>query len=625
MFLYQLDLTTALRPLLESDETLLFLQDAVGLYRGKDKIPTCQNGQAYLTSHRICYVDHDKPREHSVAINLKDVDRFDLQAGFLKSSPKIRIYPKRLRRPLDHGPSPLRSHSASPSLGGAPSDHGPSSSLPSTPRQGHGTWICAICSFANPIPSNFDPTTVNAHTPFPTCLACGVLPAVTDILKAAISQASGRNQSPRASITLQGSPSTSQVEIGGGGTPTEIDSIATLSRIPSSRTVTCPRCTFVNHPSLKACEICGAALPAATTIEDRFTALDISRSSSPGVFPAGSDATRTELFDCVKLSFRAGGDKTFHDRLKEAMVQRKWLLHGAPPVPKPGEQTWPTSSPGAQNAKNGFSQDRIDRTKTPGLAGLQQRDMMTRKNNEVVIGNAFEDLNALMASAKEIVALAEKFSGAIGSSSTGATSEATDVVSRSAAALGLVTTKDLLGSSGKSESLYISELSRNLAEFLTDDATGILRREGGIMSLVDLWAVFNRARGGVELISPLDFHKAASQWEKLNLPLRLRQFKSGLLVVQGKDRTDEKTTAALLAWLQTLREDPSPEALKQAWNVRLFGMGVTPQETAERFGWSVGVASEELEMAEERGALCREEGVEGLRFWENWLVERGSL
>ena len=51
-----------------------------------------------------------------------------------------------------------------------------------------------------------------------------------------------------------------------------------------------------------------------------------------------------------------------------------------------------------------------------------------------------------------------------------------------------------------------------------------------------------------------------------------------------------------------------------------FGRGVTAQEAARHFGWSVGVATEELELAEENGALCREEGVEGLRFWRNWLV-----
>lgn len=34
MFFKSLDLTTALRPLLLPDETLLFVQDAVGLYKG---------------------------------------------------------------------------------------------------------------------------------------------------------------------------------------------------------------------------------------------------------------------------------------------------------------------------------------------------------------------------------------------------------------------------------------------------------------------------------------------------------------------------------------------------------------------------------------------------------------
>jgi len=34
MFFKQIDLTTALRPNLLSDEALLFVQDAVGLYKG---------------------------------------------------------------------------------------------------------------------------------------------------------------------------------------------------------------------------------------------------------------------------------------------------------------------------------------------------------------------------------------------------------------------------------------------------------------------------------------------------------------------------------------------------------------------------------------------------------------
>jgi ESCRT-II complex subunit VPS36 len=51
----------------------------------------------------------------------------------------------------------------------------------------------------------------------------------------------------------------------------------------------------------------------------------------------------------------------------------------------------------------------------------------------------------------------------------------------------------------------------------------------------------------------------------------------------------------------------------------MFGGGVTAKDAAEHFGWSIGVATEELEMAEEKGALCREESIEGLKFWYNYI------
>lgn len=47
------------------------------LYCSKYKIPAHQNGHVYLTSHRICYVDNDDPRKNSVAIELRDVDRYE--------------------------------------------------------------------------------------------------------------------------------------------------------------------------------------------------------------------------------------------------------------------------------------------------------------------------------------------------------------------------------------------------------------------------------------------------------------------------------------------------------------------------------------------------------------------
>jgi ESCRT-II complex subunit VPS36 len=327
-------------------------------------------------------------------------------------------------------------------------------------------------------------------------------------------------------------------------------------------------------------------------------------------------ALQSETPECIKISFRQGGEKIFHERLKNALVQRKWLLQSAPPIPKPRPASGTFDD--AYSKHSNQSSVEVERPRVVGIAGLERRGLEQRQNNEAMIGSAFEDLEALMTSAKEIIALAEQFASQANLGTNG-NSEASALASQSASALGLVTTKDMLGTGSGSESLYVSELSRNLAEWLTDDTRGILRKEGGIMTLVDLWAVFNRARGGVELVSPADFEKAARMWDTLKLPVRLRQFKSGLLVVQGRDRTDDKTIASLLAWLKGLHHDPP--ATDVTWDWQMYGRGVTAQETAERFGWSVGVATEELEMAEEAGALCREQGLDGFRFWENWLVK----
>ncbi len=43
----------------------------------KFKIPSLQNGKAYLTTHRACYVDDLEPRRSPVAIELKSVDGYE--------------------------------------------------------------------------------------------------------------------------------------------------------------------------------------------------------------------------------------------------------------------------------------------------------------------------------------------------------------------------------------------------------------------------------------------------------------------------------------------------------------------------------------------------------------------
>ncbi|KAI9720256.1 MAG: hypothetical protein M1812_003074 [Candelaria pacifica] len=622
-----IDLTTALRPSLLPDETLLFVQDGVGLYQSKFKLPDHQNGQVYLTSHRACYVDNEQPRKFSVAIDLRTVDRYELYAGFLKSSPKVTFYIKssnplsRVSQSTTPTPFLSRSNTVSPAFRGESPLQLPEPS-PFKPPAANATWICPICSFSNSVPANFDHLTANAHTPLKACLNCGIKPPLAHVLKAAISSASNRHASAATQTPVQSQlasqPTPDKQDF--GSNPGRDPASSAPSYVAPSSPLPCPRCTFLNHPSLLTCEVCSAPLQSPSKFQTLPERLVTQRAESPGPLLSTDTLMGGDTAESVKFSFRAGGEKVFHDRLKGAMVQRKWLLQGAPPVPRANQLPRSPVDGSFSEPAQVSSSEPLERQRRVGIAGLERRGFEVRKNNEFVIGNAFEDLEALMASAKEVVALAESFAARANPTLKSSSPEATALLSQSANVLGLVTTKDMLTSGAGSESLYLSELSRNLAEFLTDDSRGILRHEGGIMSLVDLWAIFNRARGGVELVSPMDFEKAAGLWETLKLPVRLRKFRSGLLVVQGGDWNDEKVLASLTAWLRELHWSPiSADGVQWDWNQ--YGSGVTPQEVAERFGWSVGVASEELKMAEERGALCREEGVQGLKFWENWLLD----
>lgn len=632
MSLRPIDLTPALRPHLLPDEILLFVQDAVGLYAGKNKLPDYQNGHAYLTSHRACYVDNDRPRQRAVAVDLRDVERCEIYARFLKSSPKVTLTPKAikfLQYRQETSPSLTRSGEQTPIE--PPYGRSTQRTPVGTDRTINATWICPICSFSNPVPSNFDPAASNDHTPLPPCLNCGIKPPLVTVVKAAIASLSSR--APLSDPTIAGKGE---------------DDNSRAATTDARKGVICPRCTFLNHPSLPTCEICGVALPTRHSHPNMLSSssppspFDLaSRSSSPAVLP-DSDST-----EGIKFSFRSGGEKIFHQRLQSALIQKKWLLQSAPPPPRSTTPNTTTYSSPAGNAstKADANAAAVNGADPPahrgvGIAGLERRGLEQRKKNEVVISNAFEDLAALMASAKEIIALAETFSRQQAPSSAPGDGSGDQDPTHLLSQLDLTTTttRDMLspsssssavagGDENKANSLYHRELARSLAEFLTDDARAVLKNSGGVIPLVDLWAVFNRARGGVELVSPTDFAAAVGLFEGLGLPVRLRRFRSGVAVVQERARTDEKTVAGLVSWLAGLREEDGGDDAEATaggagvkWDARSWGRGVTAQETAERFGWSVGVAVEELEMAEERGALCRETCLEGVRFWENWLV-----
>lgn len=350
-----------------------------------------------------------------------------------------------------------------------------------------------------------------------------------------------------------------------------------LAKGRSSLTFPCPRCTFGNHPAITACELCGAPLisrnlpPVLQSNDNR---------DERGTSPASSQGDSMRDDTSCKLSFRSAGDKVFLGKLRRALADRAW-----------DAKARPVEAIGTTNAS------RLRRG--AGIGALQSREELINAHNATTMTGAFEDLEGLMTKAQDMILIAESFAKRVSSApSSVGRFEAQSLILESSAALGLSTpviTKETVGKA----SIYHAEIARQVTDFLE---SGCLRSEGGVMTLVDLYAVYNRALKG-SLVSPEDLFAACQMLDALQLPLKLRKFRSGVLVIQDRSRTDDLTRRAINSWISSRT------------------MGASALDAAEMFGWSIGVATEELDMVEQHGDIVRDVTVESIRFFENRIVK----
>ncbi|XP_029336542.1 vacuolar protein-sorting-associated protein 36 [Mus caroli] len=105
----------------------------------------------------------------------------------------------------------------------------------------------------------------------------------------------------------------------------------------------------------------------------------------------------------------------------------------------------------------------------------------------------------------------------------------------------------------------------------------------------------------LELLSPEDLVNACKMLEALKLPIRLRVFDSGVMVIELQTHKEEEMVASAL---ETVSERGS----------------LTSEEFAKLVGMSVLLAKERLLLAEKMGHLCRDDSVEGLRFYPNLFM-----
>ena len=235
-----------------------------------------------------------------------------------------------------------------------------------------------------------------------------------------------------------------------------------------------------------------------------------------------------------------------------------------------------------------------------GIAGLQRQQQQQLKQSAEITRDASKDLEHLMAKAQEVVRIVDKYARLLQQTSEEAalasSAEAVDESREMEAILqsiGMISPVTKLSAGRK----YHQELARQLADLL--QAEGRLSRLGGMVPLPAVYCLFNRARG-TELVSPDDLFKAAGLLEDLHEGMRLRSFSSGVLVIQSSSLDDEEIARRLVALCSATPDE-----------------GMLATEVAASLGVSLSLCKEQLSLAEQWGALCRDESAAGVRYFPN--------
>lgn len=106
-----------------------------------------------------------------------------------------------------------------------------------------------------------------------------------------------------------------------------------------------------------------------------------------------------------------------------------------------------------------------------------------------------------------------------------------------------------------------------------------------------------------QLLSPEDLLNACEMFELLRLPVRLKTFDSGVMVLQLQSHDDDQ----VIHLTTQLVEDKG---------------SITAEDLSKEVGVSVILAKERLLLTEKVGGICRDECVEGLRFYPNLFLTK---
>jgi ESCRT-II complex subunit VPS36 len=159
---------------------------------------------------------------------------------------------------------------------------------PNGHETGFESWECEVCGNRNP--PGLSPAAARI------CSLCGV---------------------PRTSFPLPSTSVLSEHISSSLPSSTSASFTATPVNDPERNSIACPACTFLNHPSLRSCEICSTDLPQ---LKREYTKSAPSSRSDTPVF-GDIDQSSKKM---IKISFRKGGDKAFYAVLKRSLRSKAW-------------------------------------------------------------------------------------------------------------------------------------------------------------------------------------------------------------------------------------------------------------------------------------------------------------
>lgn len=255
-------------------------------------------------------------------------------------------------------------------------------------------------------------------------------------------------------------------------------------------------------------------------------------------------------------------------------------------------------------------EDTVFSSTNAGVAGIMRRQERNLQSVDNLAKSALTDLDALMFRAREAIAVVQRYA-----SYTAGEEERDDTLSDTTSQvaeknemetimqnIGIVSPVTKFSAGRK----YHEQLARQMADLLLQQ--GRIDRLGGMITLTDLYCLFNRARG-TELVSPDDLLKAATLSKKLNLGLKLRVFDSGVKVLQADSHSEEVVGQRILSLCS---------------EARFSEAGVQASDLALQLNISLLVAKEQLLMAENNRFVCRDESTEGLFFFPNLFETKWS-